>query len=77
MHAWLAQRSPDVLALQEVRAPDQALEAALAGAGGPAWHSVREESALPGEQVSRCIPGRRRKRSGSGWTCALPPARSP
>jgi exodeoxyribonuclease-3 len=44
MGGWLARRMPDVLALQEVRAPDDALIEAL-GAG---WHVVHEEAAAKG-----------------------------
>jgi exodeoxyribonuclease III len=40
MPAWLEQRHPDVLCLQEVRADDATLYAAL-GAG---WHGVHEEA---------------------------------
>ncbi len=44
MPAWLAARTPDVLCLQEVRAPDAALVEAL----GPGWHVVHEEAAAAG-----------------------------
>ncbi|HYJ74645.1 MAG TPA: exodeoxyribonuclease III [Kineosporiaceae bacterium] len=44
MSAWLAERAPDVLCLQEVRAPDDALEQAL----GPGWQTVHEEAAARG-----------------------------
>ncbi len=44
MREWLAARNPDVVALQEVRAPDDALAEAL----GDGWHSVHEEAAAKG-----------------------------
>lgn len=44
MPAWLQARRPDVLTLQEVRAPDDALAQAL----GPGWHTVHEEAAAKG-----------------------------
>lgn len=44
MSDWLAGRAPDVLTLQEVRAPDDALAAAL----GDGWHVVHEEAAAKG-----------------------------
>jgi exodeoxyribonuclease III len=50
MHPWLADRTPDVLCLQEVRAPDDVLAQALAtGPGGDRpWHTVHEEAATAG-----------------------------
>lgn len=49
MPAWLADRSPDVLCLQEIRADDRLLHAALAEADGDArWHGVHEEAAVKG-----------------------------
>jgi len=44
MPGWLQARRPDVLTLQEVRAPDDALATAL----GPGWHTVHEEAAAKG-----------------------------
>jgi exodeoxyribonuclease-3 len=44
MGEWLAGRAPDLLALQEVRAPDEALAEAL----GEGWHVVHEEAAAKG-----------------------------
>jgi exodeoxyribonuclease-3 len=44
MPAWLAERAPDVLCLQEVRATDHALAEAL----GPGWHTVHEEASSKG-----------------------------
>ncbi|MFN0283643.1 MAG: exodeoxyribonuclease III [Kineosporiaceae bacterium] len=44
MGPWLVGRRPDVLALQEVRAPDDALAQAL----GEGWHVVHEEAAAKG-----------------------------
>lgn len=41
---WLAGRSPDLITLQEVRAPDDALVEAL----GPGWHLVHDEAAAKG-----------------------------
>ena len=38
MGAWLAERDPDVLCLQEVRAPDEVLGEVLDGALGDGWH---------------------------------------
>src|SRR4051812_46876790 len=44
MSAWLVERAPDVLCLQEVRATDAALAEAL----GPGWHTVHEEASSRG-----------------------------
>jgi exodeoxyribonuclease-3 len=44
MPAWLAQRQPDILCLQEVRAPDGALAEVLA----EGWHVVHEEASAKG-----------------------------
>ncbi len=44
MRPWLAERAPDVLCLQEVRATD----ADLADALGPGWHTVHEEASAKG-----------------------------
>ena len=44
MGRWLAARSPDVLALQEVRATDGHLLALL----GDGWHVVHEACEVPG-----------------------------
>ena len=44
MHDWLAQRQPDILTLQEVRAPDEL----VAGLLGPEWHVAHAESAAKG-----------------------------
>jgi exodeoxyribonuclease-3 len=41
MGAWLAERRPDVLCLQEVRADDDVLHAVM----GDGWHGVHEEAA--------------------------------
>ncbi|WP_432495893.1 exodeoxyribonuclease III [Kineococcus auxinigenes] len=38
MASWLAERDPDVLCLQEVRAPDEVLGAVLDEALGEGWH---------------------------------------
>ena len=56
MGPWLSGRAPDVLALQEVRAPDDALVEAL----GEGWHVVHEEAAAKGRAgvavASRTVP---------------------
>lgn len=44
MGAWLADRRPDVLLLQEVRADDAHLDASL----GPGWDGVHEEASAKG-----------------------------
>ena len=44
MHAWLEQRQPDILTLQEVRAPDEL----VAGLLGPDWHVAHAESLAKG-----------------------------
>ena len=44
MGPWLTGRAPDLFALQEVRAPDEALVEAL----GEGWHVVHEEAAAKG-----------------------------
>jgi exodeoxyribonuclease-3 len=43
MQSWLAQRSPDILLLQEVRAPDAILTAFLDG-----WHVAHQASEIAG-----------------------------
>jgi exodeoxyribonuclease III len=42
--AWLAERQPDVLCLQEVRAPDSALDETL----GEGWYGVHQEASSKG-----------------------------
>lgn len=54
MDAWVAQAKPDVMALQEVRAPDDVVAPLLFGDG---WSHVGASSALKGH--------RRRGRRGS------------
>jgi exodeoxyribonuclease-3 len=53
---WLAERRPDVLCLQEVRAPDAVLREAL----GSGWYGVHEECSVKGRAgvavVSRMPP---------------------
>jgi exodeoxyribonuclease-3 len=53
---WLAERGPDVLCLQEVRADDDT----LCGVVGPGWHGVHEESTVKGHAgvavLSRTAP---------------------
>ncbi|MFM8380879.1 MAG: endonuclease/exonuclease/phosphatase family protein [Actinomycetota bacterium] len=44
MHAWIAERKPDIITIQEVRAPD-ALVADLMGEG---WHVAHAESVHKG-----------------------------
>ncbi len=44
MHAWLDQRQPDILTLQEVRAPDELVADLL----GPGWHVAHAESLAKG-----------------------------
>ena len=44
MGAWMAARQPDVICLQEVRAPDEAVLEAL----GPDWHGVHAEAEAKG-----------------------------
>lgn len=44
MRPWLAERAPDVLCLQEVRATDADLEESL----GEGWHTVHEEASAKG-----------------------------
>lgn len=44
MHPWLAERRPDLLCLQEVRASDSVLVEVL----GDGWHGVHEESSAKG-----------------------------
>lgn len=56
IRAWLAEREPDVLCLQEVRADDEA----LSGVVGSGWHDVHEESSVKGHAgvavLSRTVP---------------------
>ncbi|MBI4944534.1 MAG: exodeoxyribonuclease III [Actinobacteria bacterium] len=54
MGPWLTGRAPDLLALQEVRAPDDALAEAL----GEGWHVVHEEAAAKG-RAGVAVAGRR------------------
>lgn len=54
MGPWLTGRAPDLLALQEVRAPDDALVEAL----GEGWHVVHEEAAAKG-RAGVAVAGRR------------------
>ncbi|NLT55788.1 MAG: exodeoxyribonuclease III [Actinomycetales bacterium] len=53
---WLADRAPDVLCLQEVRAPDEVLR----GIVGESWHGVHEEASAKGRAgvavLSRVAP---------------------
>ena len=44
IHQWLEERAPDVVTLQEVRAPD----ALVADLLGPGWHVVHVESSAKG-----------------------------
>lgn len=44
MHDWLAERRPDILTLQEVRAPDELVADLL----GPDWHIAHAESLAKG-----------------------------
>jgi exodeoxyribonuclease III len=64
VETWLAQRRPDVLCLQEVRADD----ATLAGVVGPDWHTVHEESTVKGRAgvavLSRSEPAHVRRGLG-------------
>jgi exodeoxyribonuclease-3 len=56
MGAWLTVRRPDVICLQEVRAPDDEVLAAL----GPGWHGVHAEAEAKGRAgvavFSRTVP---------------------
>ena len=57
MHEWLAQRQPDILTLQEVRAPDELVADLL----GPGWHIAHAESLAKGRAgvaVATRIPHR-------------------
>jgi exodeoxyribonuclease III len=66
MGPWLAAREPDVLCLQEVRAPDEILHPAL----GPGWHGVHAEGAVAGRcgvaVLSRVAPVAVRTGMGAG-----------
>lgn len=48
MPAWFAAREPDVLLLQEVRAPDAVLRDLIAEHVGPDWHVAHVEAAAKG-----------------------------
>lgn len=48
MPAWLARRQPDVLLLQELRAPDDVVTGLIAEHAGPDWHVVHVEAAAKG-----------------------------
>lgn len=54
--AWLAERQPDILCLQEVRADGETLSMLV----GPGWHGVHEESSVAGHAgvavLSRVAP---------------------
>jgi len=66
MPAWLQQRSPDVLCLQEVRGDDDHLTAAV----GPGWHGVHQSGAVAGHAgvavLSRIAPQAVRLGLGAG-----------
>ena len=61
MPTWLAQRAPDVLCLQEVRASDDDLAAAL----GSGWHTVHEEASAKG-RAGVAVTTRTPPRGGAG-----------
>ena len=48
MPAWLSDRSPDVVTMQEVRAPDELVSDLVAGAVGSPWNVVHHECASKG-----------------------------
>ena len=48
MGSWLAERAPDVLCLQEVRADDAVLRSLLAEVAGDGWHVAHAEPTDPG-----------------------------
>jgi exodeoxyribonuclease III len=66
MPAWLQQRSPDVLCLQELRGSDDHLTAAV----GPGWHGVHQSGAVAGHAgvavLSRVAPQAVRLGLGDG-----------
>lgn len=70
MEAWLTERRPDVLCLQEVRAPDAVLREIL----GQGWHGVHEECSTKGRAgvavLSRVGPTAVREGCGSGAAAA-------
>jgi exodeoxyribonuclease-3 len=48
MANWFAHRMPDVITMQEVRAPDALVPDLVAGIGAPHWHVVHAECASKG-----------------------------
>ena len=46
--AWLEAAAPDVVTMQEVRADDDQLAAALAGSTFEGWHVAHAQSSVPG-----------------------------
>ena len=48
MAGWVEQRRPDVITLQEVRAPDDLVPSLMSEAGGEGWHVVHAECSAKG-----------------------------
>ena len=48
MSAWLTERTPDVVTMQEVRAPDEMVHDLVATAAGEPWNVVHHECAAKG-----------------------------
>ena len=48
MATWVAQRQPDVITMQEVRAPDELVAGLVAEIGGTGWHVVHTECSAKG-----------------------------
>lgn len=48
MATWLAERQPDIVTLQEVRAPDELVHTLVAELFGPTWHVAHHECAAKG-----------------------------
>ncbi len=63
---WLAAQQPDVIAMQEVRASDDDVEKALAGAGMGDWHLAHTEAADKGRAGVAVVSRERPTRVGIG-----------
>jgi len=48
MASWFAERQPDIVTMQEVRAPDALVPDLVAGLGAPDWHVVHAECRAKG-----------------------------
>lgn len=76
MHRWVQRCSPDVITMQEVRAPDELVDGLLEQCVGEGWHVVHAEASTPGRAgvavasrhpiLSHRTGGRSRALAGTG-----------